>query len=268
METTMNSTPRFTVLLTLLAVSALLCGNLGAQTKMDWEENAQIGVEINGKIDLTAEVYQPISYKPYMLLRSKLLSTPVLIDLGKKTISKLKTADVVTDQGFAHTQGIPKGKSAGTYTMKGNASVFTLDGKKTSLTVRQTIVGEVTPALILAYNPEYGLRKKNYKPKSSAIKALKDYAKQTEVVVMFATWCSTCKVVLPRALRIFEDMQNPKISVKYIGIAMGGNEPRDLLEKYGHDYPAIIFFQNGKEIDRVIGETPGAVEDLFVKILK
>lgn len=241
---------------------------MSAQTTMDWEENAQIGVEINGTIDLTAEVYQPISYKPFMLLHSKALKSPLLIDLGQKTVAKLKASEVRMDQGFAHTSGVPRGRSSGKYTMKGNASVFKVDGKKISMTVRQTIVGEVSPAMILAYSPEYRLRKKNYKPKISAIKALKAYGEHTEVVVLFATWCSTCKVVLPRALKIFEDAGNPKLSVTYIGIAMGGNEPREVLDKYGHDYPAVIFRQKGKEIDRVIGDPPGAMEDLFVKILK
>lgn len=252
----------------IAAVSMMFTLRVTAQPAMEWEENPQIGVEINGKIDLNSAIYQPVSYKPYLLLVSKTLKDPVLIDLGQKHVSILKPTDVKTDQGFAKTTGIPSGAASGSYSMKGHSSVFTVKGKKVGITVRQTLVGEVSPAMILAYNPEYGMRMKQYKPKQATIKKLKSHAKKTEVVVMFATWCSTCKVTLPKVMRIFKDVANPNLPVKYIGIAMGGNEPRDAIAKYGHDYPAVIFLQNGKEIQRVIGDPPGAMEDLFVTILK
>ena len=97
---------------------------------------------------------------------------------------------------------------------------------------------------------------------------LASYKKKTEVVVMFATWCSTCKLVLPRVLRIFEEADNKAFSIRYIGIAMGGGEPEAELERYGHDYPAVILLQNGKELDRIVGEPPGPIEDRIVQILR
>jgi thiol-disulfide isomerase/thioredoxin len=268
MEFRMNT--RFCSLITGLAAIALFITAVPAyaQPSMEWEENPQIGIEVNGKIDLTAQVFQPISYRPFMLLVSKALKAPVFIDLTQRQVSSLKANDVTINQSFATTAGIPSGKSAGSYTMKGQSSVFKVEGKTVALTVRQTLVGEVTPGTILSYNPEYRLRKDRYKPRQSAIRALKAYTKPTEVVVMFATWCSSCKETLPKALRIFQDAANPRFTVRYIGIAMGGSEPRDAIARYGHDYPAVIFIQNGKEIQRVIGDPPGAMEDLFVKILK
>jgi thiol-disulfide isomerase/thioredoxin len=252
----------------LIAACSLGFAPLAAQPIMDWEENPQITVEINGKIDLSALVFQPVSYRPLMLLTSKELKEPVLIDLGQKQVSTLKTGDVTVEHGFAKTKGIPTGSLSGSYTMKGQSSVFKVGGKSVGITVRQTLVGDVTPAMILAYNPEYGMRKKAYKPKQATIKKLKAYDKKTDVVVMFATWCNTCKLSLPKTMRIFGDAANKNFSVRYIGIAMGGNEPREAIAKYGHDYPAVIFLQNGKEIQRVIGDPPGAMEDLFITILK
>jgi thiol-disulfide isomerase/thioredoxin len=267
MESYMNKF-RLVCVFALIALFSVGFAPLAAQPIMDWEENPQITVEINGKIDLTALVFQPVSYKPFMLLTSKALKEPVLIDLGQKQVSTLKTGDVTVEHGFAKTKGIPAGIVSGSYTMKGQSSVFKVGGKAVGITVRQTLVGEVTPAMILAYNPEYGMRKKAYKPKQASIKKLKAYKKKTEVVVMFATWCNTCKLSLPKTMRIFGDAANKNFHVRYIGIAMGGNEPREAIAKYGHDYPAVIFLQNGKEIQRVIGDPPGAMEDLFITLLK
>jgi len=241
---------------------------LNAQQPMQWEENPQIGVEINGKIDISSQVFQPTSYRPYMILTSAALPVPVLIDLTKRSVSRLKGSDVTVNEYFAHTNGIPNGRASGNYTMKDGASTFKVAGKTVSITVRQTLVGEVSASMILAHSPDYRIRKNNYRPKRQAMDFLKSYRQKTDVIVVFATWCATCKELLPKVMRIFDDAANPAFTMKYIGIAMGGNEPRTAIEKYGHDYPAVIFYRNGREIDRIIADPPGALEDLIVTILK
>ena len=78
---------------------------------LDWEEKAEFGVTIKGKIDITAQVFQPTNYQPYLILTSEKLKSPVLIDLGKKKVYALKAGDIRVDDSFLHTKGIPKGKS-------------------------------------------------------------------------------------------------------------------------------------------------------------
>jgi len=256
--------PLFPLFLALFLATALSAG----QGSLDWEENAQFGVEISGNIDITAQVFQPTNYQPFLILTSEKLKSPLLIDLGKKKVYRLHGSDVKVDGSFLATTGIPRGKAVGKYAMRGGASSFRVDGKKVSMTVRQTLVGDADPALILAHSPDYAVRKDAYKPKQKSIRFLKKYGKSTEVVVMFATWCSTCKLVLPKVLRVFEDAGNSKFSVRYIGIAMGGGEPHAELERYGHDYPAVILLQNGRELDRIVGDPPGPIEDRIVNILR
>ncbi|MCB2206532.1 hypothetical protein KQI65_17450 [bacterium] len=256
--------------LTLAAVFAvsLVFSSVAGQGSLEWEENAQFGVEIGGDIDISAQVFQPTNYQPYLILTSERLKHPVLIDLGKKKVYRLKTTSIKVDGSFISTSGIPRGSSISKYRMHGGASTFKVDGKKVAMTIRQTLVGETPAEIILAHSPDYAVRKKAYKPNSKSISFLKSYKKKTDVVVMFATWCSTCKVVLPTVLRVFDDANNEAFNVRYIGIAMGGNEPAAELEKYGHDYPAVIIMQNGKELDRIIGEPNNPIEDRIVNILR
>jgi thiol-disulfide isomerase/thioredoxin len=251
----------------LIAFLIISASHATAQSQ-DWEENAQFGVETGGVPDLSAQVFQPMNYQRYMILISDQFKAPVLLDLTKKRAVTLKSSTVKIDGSFLKTNGIPKGKDAGGYTVKGGVTTFKVMGKAVSLTIRQTLVGEVAPEIILAHSPDYVLRMKAYTPKTKAISFLNSYKKKTDIVVMFATWCSSCKVVLPRIMRVLGDANNPKFSVRYIGIAMGGSEPAAELERYGHDYPALIVYQNGKEVDRIIGDPPGAIEDAFVNILK
>lgn len=251
----------------LTLVFLAIAGTANAKN-LEWEENAQFGVEIAGVPDLDAQVFQPTNYQPFMILASKMLGAPVLVDLTKKRVYVLKPSAVKVNGSFMTTGGIPKGSDAGSYTLKGGMTTFKVKGKTVNLILRQTLVGEVAREMILAHNPEYALRVKAYKPKKNAISFLSSYKKKTEFVVMFATWCSTCKIVLPAIMRILGDANNPNFSVRYIGIAMGGSEPAAELERYGHDYPALIVFQNGKEIDRIIADPPGAYEDAIVNFLK
>lgn len=259
--------PVFRLFLLFLFIAAGSAPPLSADS-LEWEENAQFGVEIGGKTDVSAQVFQPTNYQPYMILVSKMLKTPVLVDLAKKRVFTLATSVVDIDGGFLKTRGIPKGKEAGGYALSGAKTTFKVQGKTISLVMRQTLVGEVDRAVLLAHSPDYVLRMKAYKPKKKAISFLSSYRKKTEIVVMFATWCSTCKTVVPKMMRILDDAKNPAFSVRYIGIAMGGNEPAAELERYGHDYPALIVMQNGKEVDRIIADPPGAYEDALVGILK
>lgn len=238
------------------------------QAGLDWEEKAEFGVEIAGRIDITAQVFQPTNYQPFLILTSDHLKSPVLIDLAKKRVYSIKKKDIRLDGEFLHTSGIPKGKSVAKYAMKGGASTFKVHGKKVALTIRQTLVGEVNPGIILAHSPDYALRMEQYKPNGKSMQTIKTCKQKTEIVVMFATWCSTCKVVLPQVLRVFEDAANPNLHIRYFGIAQGGSEPREALERYGHDYPAVILLRNGKELDRIIGPTPYPIENAIAKTLR
>jgi len=252
----------------LAASLIFLFSATAGQGPLEWEENAQFGIEIGGSIDITAQVFQPNNYQPYLILTSERLKAPLLIDLGKKRVLRLKSSDIKLDGSFIATRGIPGGKSVSKYALKGGASTFRVDGKSVVMTVRQTLVGETDRAIILAHSPDYVVRKNAYKPNSKSIRFLSSYGKKTEVVVMFATWCSTCKHVLPKVLRVFDDAANSKFQMRYIGIAMGGGEPQAELDRYGHDYPAVILIQNGKELDRIIGEPTVPIEDRIVNILR
>ncbi len=234
-----------------------------------WDEAAQMEIEVESKPDLSGKAYQPNNPKPFLLLTSDNFDTPLLIDLSTKTVSAIPD-EALTESGehSYSSNGIPKGRKLTSYKVVGGVSTFSYKGKKVGIRIKESLVGPVTEGIILAHSPLYRLLADKYKPKKSAIDFIRNYPEKVEVVVIFATWCPTCKVVMPKFFKTMWEAGNKNFSYKYIGIAMGGNEPRNELEKYGYDYPSIIFYQNGKEKGRIIGEPPGALEDAMVGILK
>lgn len=252
-----------------LILAIALTGTAGAtKAQIRWEEEPQFDVRVSGKLDASARIYRPDDHQPKLIYLSKKFNAPLLIDLSSKKITKLSTEDLTAIDDYTYsTKGVPAGKSIGSYTMESGASVFKYNGKSVSIKIKQTLVGEVPESVLLTHSPEYAVLRDSYKPKSKYVKKLKSVNKPIEIVVMFATWCPTCKEIVPRFLKVKDKAGNAKFSVKYVGIAMGGNEPSDLLDKYGHDYPAFIFYHNGKEVDRIVGDPPVPIEQVMSEIL-
>lgn len=234
-----------------------------------WNEAPQFTVEIEGKTDWFARVFQPHDYRPYLVLLLKGLKKPVLMNLTTREVSLFDDKAIrQNDEISFHTDYLPKGNRITTYSMKSGLSVFQINGKMITIRVKETLVGEVSQAILLAHSPLYAVLRDQYKPQKKAIESIKNCSRPIEIVVMFATWCPTCKQMVPKLLRILKESNNVHITVKFIGIAMGGQEPRDLLKKYGEDYPAFIVFENGKEKARIIGMTPNPLEESLAAIIK
>ena len=239
-----------------------------ASGKITWEEEPQFHVEIGGKPDVNGKIYRPDNNSTLLLYISDQFKTPLLINLASKAIKKVSLKDLsVRDEYSYETKGVPGGSKVAKYAMKQGVSVFKYAGKTVSIRVKETLVGEVSEGIILAHSPEYAALRDEYKPNSKYVHIIKKYSKPLKIVVMFATWCPTCKRVVPRFLKIMESAANPNINIEYIGISMGGAEPHDLLEKYGHDYPGFIFFSGGKELGRIVGDPPVPLEQSIADIL-
>ena len=72
------------------------------------------------------------------------------------------------------------------------------------------------------------------------------------VVDMWADWCGPCKMMEP----VLEEILNKKgDSVQLVKINIDKNQETPV--KYGvMNIPTLLFFKDGKEVDRVIGAIP------------
>lgn len=74
----------------------------------------------------------------------------------------------------------------------------------------------------------------------------------TENVVLvdfFAMWCGPCKMLMPTMEKIADEFDG-KVSIVKVNI---DDEP-DLASRYGvQSIPTLIYFKNGKEINRSVG---------------
>ncbi len=74
------------------------------------------------------------------------------------------------------------------------------------------------------------------------------------MVDFWATWCGPCKMLAPVI-----DQMGQKYEGKATVAKVDIDENQALAAKYGvMSIPTIIFFQNGKEIDRKVGVQPAS----------
>ena len=76
------------------------------------------------------------------------------------------------------------------------------------------------------------------------------------LVDFFATWCGPCQALAPIIDKISADPSlTSKISIGKLDV----DESQDIAAKYGvMSIPTLIFFNNGKEINRIMGSTQEA----------
>lgn len=75
------------------------------------------------------------------------------------------------------------------------------------------------------------------------------------VVDFFATWCGPCKMIAP----ILEKFSKEYTLAKFIKVDV--DELGEVSQEYEiSSMPTILFFKNGKVVEKVIGANPNAVK--------
>lgn len=70
------------------------------------------------------------------------------------------------------------------------------------------------------------------------------------LVDFFASWCGPCKMQAPVLEKLAEENEDKKIFKVDI------DEVRELAERFEiFSIPTLVFFENGKEVDRLMGLT-------------
>jgi len=77
-------------------------------------------------------------------------------------------------------------------------------------------------------------------------------AKGLILVDFWAEWCHPCKMLAPIMERIAEEYAS-RVKVCKLGI----DENQEIAARFGvMSIPTVIFFKNGREVDRTIGYRP------------
>lgn len=109
----------------------------------------------------------------------------------------------------------------------------------------------------------------DYQADQATIAQLQTITEPTEITVIIGTWCPDCHRETPRFIRIMEQVNNPNITVQFIGVDRAKEDPQGLAKHYEFGrIPTIIVEQDNAELGRIIESPKVSLEKDLAKILK
>lgn len=140
-----------------------------------------------------------------------------------------------------------------------------VDGEETP-----ELLGPLTRQEIEAAVPDWIEQEINSTPDLELAADLISALRDAEITVFMGTWCSDSKRELSRLWRAFDDLGIGEANaVSYIGVDRSKEEPRELVDGVDLQYvPTFIVRRDGKELGRVVEESPVSIEADLLAILE
>jgi len=223
-------------------------------------------VEVDGAEVRTAETYFG---DPYLLVLGCSLRFPVVVCRADQTIRYIPQENVVRDaEGNVSMKGTPTDPIS-SYQATGGQIIFKAEGRKVRLSPRAPLVGPQTLERIIAHNPDYESRIKNYKPNETAVAFLSKYTRKTDIQIYFGSWCGHCEAWVPRLVKSLQAANNQALQTEFQALPKGFFTDQMVRAKGITGVPTIILLQEGKEIGRLNGAPQsGTVEEALAKVLQ
>ncbi len=94
-----------------------------------------------------------------------------------------------------------------------------------------------------------------YTPSIPVLAKLRSQTEDVQVLVFFGSWCSACKQMVPRIMKVDEQLDGSKVQIDYYGLPQGRAFSADTkASAMGiKSVPTGVVFLNGREIGRING---------------
>ena len=92
--------------------------------------------------------------------------------------------------------------------------------------------------------------------------------RKINIIAVIGTWCGDTKEQFPVLQKIFNNLNNSNISIRYIGVnrdKLAGETDVSSLEILF--IPTFIFYENAQELGRIVETPEGTMEEHIIKIV-
>lgn len=260
--------PRAWVLLVaLVALTALFAAAPPKPDPNDWR---LVNVyEVHHSVDKawSAQVFQSRDFKFLLVVPDTGLDSWAL-DLVNLTLYELAVTEIGLTEGRVRVPSLAKRPAVGKLDRQEASLSFHAAEGVVTMTPGEPLIGEVSLKLLLQRRPDYLASANRYTPDPNAVAILKTRKSPAEIYVVFGTWCSVCKRVVPTIIRTMELAANPAIKVRYVAIDEDKSEPKALIKALAvKTTPTIVVRVDGREVGRVSGAPTQAIERQLVNML-
>ncbi|HXG65382.1 MAG TPA: thioredoxin family protein [Blastocatellia bacterium] len=258
------------ILLTLLLAAASVASGAAQNEQLAWNDSAR-DVYINGELDRAAQVLSCDTPRRLALLAAK-LDHAIVLDMAGRTVHTLpKDAfRFAADHNTATSDANAPMKAIGKCALVDSYSyVFAVEGKPVVISRHLGFTGEMTEQQLWETVPVWRYLMNDYEPNAEAVAALKAVDKDTQLTLLYGTWCGDSKNYVPKLLKALKAAGNNRLKVRLIGVKSNFQEPEDAIQPRGiTNVPTVLVERDGREIGRIV-ETPaaGTIEEDLAAIL-
>src|SRR5262249_34773006 len=249
------NTPMKTILIIALVVGCAT--SMAAQTNqtISWHDSVR-DVYIDNELDRTAQFLVSDNPSRAAIICSK-LNKAIVLDIDSHTVNIIPKDKFKFSADRAEATSDGAYEKAGKFTrIDGPVYSFAIDGKPVLIRPHTGETGVMNQTKLWEIVPVWKALMDNYKPDPSTVEALKSVDKDTDVTLLFGTWCGDSRHYIPQVMRALTEAGNNKLHLKLIGIDNQFRQPSDTVQPlHLTNVPTIIVERGGKEIGRIV-ETP------------
>lgn len=225
-------------------------------------------LEVDGEVHVGAEMYSSDQVRAILVVSSKLKS-PVLLwpkTFAVNSVNLMKMARE-PDGGINLLPGAVMAEHPAMEIRNGTDVVFRVDGVEGVIKPKPALLGFQGMTSLTSHSPEYKMRADTYVPNQASLETLRSQGKDVRVQVYFGTWCPACGQMVPRIIKVAEDLQQSNVKIEFYGLPRGivGDER---AERYKiKSVPTGVVYVDGREVGRLTGEKWRSPEQSLVAMV-
>lgn len=240
--------------LALLASALPLSAQLSSDQPIVDFQPAEYVVERSGS-EIDAEVFRSQSAGAILVL-SKQLEAPILLrlrDAKVETVNLMKV-DRRGDGGLTLLPS-PTLERSGSFTVAagGTGVEFTVGGRPMTLSEKPPLLGAQELAGMRAYSADYVRSAAAYSPSAPILARLRSESRPVRVEIFFGSWCPYCQQMVPRMMRVAEELASSGIDFDFYGLPREIDSDKRASGADVHSVPTGIVYVSGKEAGRITG---------------
>lgn len=271
----MRSTGRAAIRLGAVLLVGMLCITAAAaQTAPaggSWVPIFDFDLEVDGKLAPDARFFVE-ARGPRLVVSDPGLENAALIDRSTKTVIAVDSDKIEVDLNedtLNISEGATDNAPTTTFTINSAEVVFYLGSNRLKILPKNPLVGAATLDEILSHSPVYRRGIELYEPEDDALARLRSIESPVDIEVFFGTWCSHCKILVPKFIKVMRMVDNQNLKISWMGVpkSFGSYPPAQSNGVRG--IPTFIFYRDGKELGRIPGD-PGedTIEKAMADILR
>ncbi|MCZ6508159.1 MAG: thioredoxin family protein [Acidobacteria bacterium] len=239
-----------------VAVLALWATSLAAQPAMSgFLPIDKFVFFVDGVEDSAAEVYQSQAAGAYLVI-SSVIDSPILVQARTAVVSTVNLMKV-DRQADGTVNLLPDAtlESLGRFTIEGEGISFSVGSRAAELRNKPWLLGTQDLDGMRAYSREYREGASASEYSQPVVRQLLAESRPVEVKVFFGSWCPTCQQVLPRVLRVAQELAGSKIELSFYGLPRGpGFKADPEVKRFDiESVPIGVILVEGREVGRISG---------------